>query len=61
MSWLEKLAKLYGRPPYTPGLDYHAKLFKLKGREEAAKDIFEIVIANPKEKAKAKKLGLLTK
>ena len=60
MSYIEKLTKLIGRPPITSGLEAHLKYHPhLKTKEDAAKDIFRITISLPKEKAKAKKLGLI--
>lgn len=59
MTWMEKLTALLGRPPIMEGVDANAKFFKLKNREESAKDLFMGTITQPKEMAKAKKLGLI--
>lgn len=59
LKWMEKLALLLGRPPIMEGVDENAKWMKLDSREESAKDLFMGCIKQPKDKAKAKKLGLL--
>ncbi len=57
MTYLEKLIKLEGKKPET--LAYHQKMTRLKTEESAAKNLFKTLMTDSKEKAKAKKLGLL--
>ena len=59
LSWMEKLTLLLGRPPIMEGVDENIKWMKLGSREESAKDLFMGCIKQPKDKAKAKKLGLI--
>ena len=57
MTYYEKLVKLLGREPYN--LEYNQKILGLKSKEESAKSIFKGLLTIPKEKVKAKKLGLI--
>ncbi|MDR0793272.1 MAG: hypothetical protein LBE82_08175 [Chitinophagaceae bacterium] len=57
MSYYEKLVKLLGREPYN--VEYNRQIFGLKTKEDSAKSIFNGLLTIPKEKAKAKKLGLI--
>jgi hypothetical protein len=57
MTFLEKLIKLEGKKPET--LPYHQKMTGLKTEELAAKNLFRTLMTDRKEKAKAKKLGLI--
>jgi hypothetical protein len=61
MTYYEKLTKLIGGEPLKIGLETHLKYFpKLKTIEGAAEDLFLLEIESyPKQKAKAKKLGLI--
>jgi hypothetical protein len=61
MSYYDKLTKLLGREPLKSGLETHLKYHpQLKTLEGAAKDLFQLEIFSfPKQKAKAKKLGLI--
>ncbi|MBS1579091.1 MAG: hypothetical protein JST29_05575 [Bacteroidetes bacterium] len=59
MSYYEKLSILLGRKPLHGGLVANMKVFNLKNIEDSAKDLFLGEIRNPKQKNKAKKLGLL--
>ncbi len=58
-SWMQKLTLLLGREPFLPGLDYNAKILDLPNREASAKNLFQGLIADPKELKKAQKLGLI--
>lgn len=58
-SWMQKLTLLLGREPVLSGVDYNAKVLNLANREESAKNLFQGLIADPKEKRKAQKLGLI--
>jgi hypothetical protein len=57
MIYHEKLVKLLGREPYN--LEYNRQILGLKTKEDSAKSIFKGLLTIPKEKAKAKKLGLI--
>jgi hypothetical protein len=59
MSYYEKLTKLLGRKPLHGGLVANMKALNLKDIEESAKNLFLGEIGDPKQKAKAKKLGLI--
>jgi len=57
MSYIDKLIALYGAKPES--LPIHQKVHRFKTEEQAAKSMFEVLTTNPKDKARAKKLGLL--
>ncbi len=57
MTYLEKLIKLEGKKPEI--LPYHQKMTKLKTEELAAKNLFKTLMTDRKDKARAKKLGLI--
>ena len=59
MTYYNKLAKILGREPFKEGVKHHQKYFKFKTLDEAAKDLFNLVLKDPKMKIKALKLGLL--
>jgi hypothetical protein len=59
MSYYEKLTKLLGREPLYGGLVDNMKVLNLKNIEDSAKSLFNGLLTIPKEKAKAKKLGLI--
>lgn len=59
MSYLEKLTKLLGRKPLQGGLIANMNTLNLNSIEESAKNLFKGELVNPKQKAKAKKLGLI--
>ncbi len=57
MSYIEKLVALYGSKPES--LPIHQQVHRFKTEEAAAKSIFNVLMHDRKEKARAKKLGLL--
>lgn len=59
MSYYEKLVKLLGRKPIEGSLEYTKKILGLKDTEASAENLFKGELVNPKQKAKAKKLGLI--
>ncbi len=60
MSYYQKLKLLLGREPIEGSLEYNMKILNLKDLEASAKNLFEGLIRSfPKDKAKAKKLGLI--
>jgi hypothetical protein len=59
MTYYEKLIKLLGREPIEGSLEFNKKVLGLKSLEESAKSLFKGELNFPKQKNKAKKLGLL--
>jgi len=57
MSYIDKLIALYGAKPES--LPIHQKVHRFKTEEKAAKSMFDVLMTDRKEKARAKKLGLL--
>ena len=57
MNYVDKLIALYGSKPES--LPIHQKVHRFKTEEAAAKSIFNVLMHDRKEKARAKKLGLL--
>ncbi len=59
MTYYNKLTKILGREPFKEGVKHHQQYFKFKTLDEAAKDLFNLELKDPKMKIKALKLGLL--
>jgi hypothetical protein len=57
VTYYEKLKTLLGREPVS--IEYNRKVMGLRTKEESAKNLFEDLLTIPKDKAKAKKLGLI--
>ena len=57
MTYIEKLITHYGEKPES--LSYFQKINKIKTEEQAAKSMFSVLMTDRKDKARAKKLGLL--
>ncbi len=57
MTYVEKLIKLEGQIPDS--LPIHQKVHRFKTEELAAKSLFKVFMTDRKEKARAKKLGLI--
>ncbi|MCZ2222165.1 MAG: hypothetical protein LC122_00835 [Chitinophagales bacterium] len=59
MTYYEKLTKILGRQPHYGGLVANMKALNLKDLEDSAKNLFLGELKVPKQKQKAKKLGLI--